>query len=66
MKIFVNGQQVDCGEARTVDALILRHRLPPATTLVECNGSALHRRDWPGRPLLENDRFEILQVAAGG
>jgi thiamine biosynthesis protein ThiS len=66
MKVFVNGQQVDCGDARTVDELILRHRLPPATTLVECNGVALHRRDWPGRPLLENDRLEILQVAAGG
>lgn len=66
MKIFLNGQQVDCGDARTVDELIQRHRLPLATTLVECNGTALQRRDWAARALLENDRLEILQVAAGG
>jgi thiamine biosynthesis protein ThiS len=66
MKIFLNGQRVDCGDAQTVDELMQCHRLPPATTLVECNGTALHRRDWPARTLQENDRFEILRVAAGG
>jgi thiamine biosynthesis protein ThiS len=66
MKIFLNGQQVDSGDARTVDELIQRHRLPLATTLVECNGTALRRRDWPAKTLHENDRLEIMQVAAGG
>jgi len=66
MKIFLNGERVDCGEAHTVDELIQRHQLAPATTLVEWNGTALHRRDWPARALQENDRLEILQVAAGG
>lgn len=66
MKIFLNGAPVNCAGARTVEELIQRHPLPPATTLVEWNGTALHRRDWPGRTLQENDRLEILQVAAGG
>ncbi len=66
MRIFVNGERVDCGDARTIAELIQRHRLPPATTLVECNGTALHQRDWPAWALQENDRLEILQVAAGG
>ena len=66
MKIFLNGEPVDPGGARTVDELIRRHRLPPATTLVEWNGTALHRRDWPSQPLQESDRIEIMQVAAGG
>jgi len=65
MKIYLNGEAVDC-DAGTVDELIQRHRLSPATTLVEWNGNALHRRDWPGRTLQENDRLEILQVASGG
>jgi thiamine biosynthesis protein ThiS len=66
MKIFVNGEGVDCDDAHTVAELIQRHQLPSATTLVEYNGTALHRRDWPTRTLEENDRLEILQVAAGG
>jgi thiamine biosynthesis protein ThiS len=66
MTIFVNGAQVDCDNARTVSELIQNHQLSPETTLVECNGIALHRRDWPVQTLQENDRLEILQVAAGG
>jgi len=66
MKILLNGETVDCGEARTVAELVQRHQLPPATTLVEHNGTALHRRDWSRWTLQENDRLEILQVAAGG
>ena len=66
MTIFVNGEQVDSGNARTVGELIRNHHLPVETTLVECNGIALHRRDWATRMLQENDRLEILQVAAGG
>ena len=66
MRILVNGERVDCGEARTVDELIQRHQLSPETTLVEFNGRALHRREWPTRLLQEGDRLEILRVAAGG
>ena len=66
MNIFVNGERVDCGDARTVEGLMRRHRLPPETTLVEHNGTALHRREWPSRSLEENDRVEVLRVAAGG
>jgi thiamine biosynthesis protein ThiS len=66
MKIFVNGAIVDCGVARTVDELIRQHQISPETTLVEHNGTALRRREWPGQQLQENDRVEILRVAAGG
>jgi thiamine biosynthesis protein ThiS len=34
--------------------------------LVEHNGLALHRSEWPAALLAEGDRIEILQVAAGG
>ena len=66
MTIFVNGERVECGAARTVDELIEQHRLGAETTLVELNGTALHRREWPAQVLQENDRIEILRVAAGG
>ena len=66
MTIFVNGDQVDAGDARTISDLIRNHQLREETTLVECNGIALHKRDWATRMLQEDDRLEILQVAAGG
>ena len=66
MKIFVNGERVDCGDARTVDDLVRRQQLQQETTLVEHNRTALHRRDWPAQMLQENDRIEILRMAAGG
>ncbi len=66
MKIFLNGEGMDCGDAWTIEELIARHRLAPETTLVEHNGVALRRREWPNEKLQENDRVEILRVAAGG
>ena len=66
MTIFVNGDQVDAGDARTISDLIRNHQLREETTLVECNGIALHKQDWATRMLQKDDRLEILQVAAGG
>ncbi len=66
MKIFVNGEHADCENGFTVEDLVQRHALSPETTLIELNGVALHRREWAGQTLRENDRLEILCVAAGG
>ena len=66
MRIFVNGEHADYEDGFTVEDLVRRHALLPETTLVELNGVALHRREWTGRKLRENDRLEILRVAAGG
>jgi len=66
MKIFLNGEATECEEQLTIAQLIERHGLLPEATLVEHNGSALRARDWPEKTLLENDRLEILLVAAGG
>jgi thiamine biosynthesis protein ThiS len=66
MKIFLNGVAIDCLEDLTINQLIQRHGLSPETVLVERNSTAVHRREWPAQRLQENDRIEILQVAAGG
>jgi thiamine biosynthesis protein ThiS len=66
MKIFVNGAAADCEKELTVAELVQRHGLAPESTLVELNGVALHRREWEVQTLRENDRVEILRVAAGG
>ena len=66
MKVAVNGESVDTREAKTIAELIDRYQLPPQSILVEHNGLALHRREWPERPLAEGDRIEFIQVVAGG
>lgn len=66
MKISVNGVPRDIEDQETIAALVLHLRLEPAMILVEHNGLALHRGEWSAAHLQENDRIEILQVAAGG
>jgi thiamine biosynthesis protein ThiS len=66
MRISLNGQEADAGAAQTVAELIGRFELPPETVLIEHNGVALHRREWPQRTLTDGDRIEIIRVVAGG
>ena len=66
MRISLNGQEADTRGAQTVAELIRRFELPPETILIEHNGVALHRREWPQKPLTDGDRLEIIRVAAGG
>ena len=66
MKIAVNGESVDTREAKTIAELIERYQLPPQSILVEHNGLALHRHEWPKRLLTEGDRIEFIRVVAGG
>ena len=66
MKIAVNGETVDICAAKTIAELVEGYELPPQSILVEHNGLALHRHEWPGRPLAEGDRIEFIRVVAGG
>ncbi|HEV8422549.1 MAG TPA: sulfur carrier protein ThiS [Chthoniobacterales bacterium] len=66
MRVVLNGEPIDCASGLTITDLIRARNLPLETILVERNGIALRRRDWPNEQLSEGDRIEILQVAAGG
>jgi sulfur carrier protein len=66
MKIFLNGQPLECTSGLTIADLVQAHKWPAETILVERNANALRRKDWPNQKLSEGDRIEILQVAAGG
>jgi sulfur carrier protein len=66
MKVVLNGEPIDCASGLTITDLVHARNLPVETILVERNGIALRRRDWPNEQLSEGDRIEILQVAAGG
>jgi len=66
MKILLNGETTEVGEAKTIADLIGCYQLPPQSILVEHNGLTLHQYEWSARPLAEGDRIEFIRVVAGG
>jgi thiamine biosynthesis protein ThiS len=66
MTISLNGEKVDTRGAEDIAQLIDRFQLPPDTIFIEHNGVALHRHEWPQRPLSEGDQVEFLRIVAGG
>jgi len=66
MRITVNGDAREIARARNVMELIEELGLPAPTILVEHNGLALRREEWPERSLTEGDRVELVRIVAGG
>jgi thiamine biosynthesis protein ThiS len=66
MTILLNGENTDARGASTVADLVDRYQLPSQSILIEHNGLALHRHEWPSRSLTEGDRIEFIRVVAGG
>lgn len=60
------------GESRAVPlntglpSLLTDLGLPMQAVLIEHNGRALLRDEWPGLELVDGDRLEILRIVAGG
>ena len=66
MTVFVNGEPREIAAATDVAALVEELGLPGPALLIEHNGTALTRSEWPATPLSEGDRLELLRVTAGG
>ncbi len=65
MKIVVNGQDQSVNSTNVND-LVNNLTLVREAILVEHNGVALLRSEWPRISLADGDEIEILNVAAGG
>jgi thiamine biosynthesis protein ThiS len=66
MNIQVNGECRSVGENTSLLDFLQQLGLPLEVLLVEHNGEALRREDWPNRSLQEADRLEIIRIVAGG
>ena len=66
MTISLNGEKADTRGAETITDLVERYQLPPQSILIEHNGLALHRNEWPTKTLAEGDQIEFIRVVAGG
>lgn len=65
VKIRLNGEEQET-VAQNIRDLLDSLNLPAAALLVEHNGLALRRDEWPRRTLGEGDRIEIIRIVAGG
>jgi sulfur carrier protein len=65
MRIVLNGQN-ESVSSENVDDLVNSLALVREAVLVEHNGVALLRSEWPQTALSDGDEIEILNVAAGG
>jgi sulfur carrier protein len=66
MTVQINGEAREALRSATVAELVVEFDLPAPTLLIEHNGVALHRSEWPTTPLADGDRIELLRVVAGG
>lgn len=66
MKLWVNGESRELPEGTDIAGLVANLGLPAAAVLVEHNGTALRRDEWPQRTLCEGDRLELIRIVAGG
>jgi sulfur carrier protein len=64
--ISINGEAHSIEHAQNVAELIQEIALPAPAILVEHNGLALRREEWPTRKLAEGDRVELVRIVAGG
>ena len=66
MKLMVNGDPRELSGPATIAQLVAALELPARAILVEHNGVALRRDEWPACFLQENDRIEFIRIVAGG
>ena len=63
--LLINGEPKEV-VATSMEVLLAELSLPASLMLVEYNGKALLRSEWPSVGLSEGDRIELMQVSAGG
>jgi sulfur carrier protein len=66
VNIELNGERRAVPAGQALPDLLAALGLPPQAVLVEINGRALLRAEWPSVELADGDRLEILRVVAGG
>ncbi len=66
MKLTLNGQVRDLENGSTLSELLASLQLAEKLVLVELNGHAVQRADFPETKLGEADAIEIVRMVGGG
>jgi len=65
-QVTANGQVVHAELPCSLEAFLLRQRLPPRSVVVEHNGEAVAPSQFSQREVRAGDRLEIVKIVAGG
>jgi sulfur carrier protein len=66
MRLRLNGKEHRLQSVATLPALLASLQLTEKLVLVELNGRAVPRADFPATKLEEGDAIEIVRMVAGG
>jgi len=66
MKLTLNGQMRDLENGVTLSGLLASLQLTEKLVLVELNGQAVERANFPATQLGEGDALEIVRMVGGG
>lgn len=66
LDLTVNGHPVTVAPGTTVASFLEAREIIPGSVVVELNGTALGREDWPARRLAPGDSLEIIRFMGGG
>jgi sulfur carrier protein len=66
MRLRLNGEEHELQNVATLPALLSSLQLTEKLVLVELNGRAVPRADFPTTKLKEGDAIEIVRMVAGG
>ena len=66
MKVVVNGESRNLREGATVADLVRELILEGRPIAVELNRQVVPRGEFPGQPLADGDRVEVIHIVGGG
>ena len=66
MQVEINGERRDVARGLMLGQLVEQLALAPERLAIELNRKVVRRADWPGTPLKEGDRIEIVHFVGGG
>ncbi len=66
MEIQVNGEEREIPGGCSLRQLVDTLKLAAEQIAIELNGRVVRRSDWPGIPLADGDKVEIVYFVGGG
>lgn len=66
VNVTLNGEAKSFDDPTTLMDLVEAHGLKVNSILIELNGEAVLRSEWPTRKVQDGDQMEFLRVVAGG
>jgi thiamine biosynthesis protein ThiS len=66
MRITLNGEPREVGDGHSVASLLADLGIPAERVAVELNLAVVDRQTFPGTPLRDGDRVEVIGFIGGG